>query len=157
MNFKHESKEYRIVFRHDRPRDLSAHVGHNLTVGHVDGVDTGTGRLLICCLDCSGPTKGSALALWPLGKKHVRCTHVEIQIKTSLGTWVTVVEGTGKVNVKAGDKFSRAAGREAALTNAVGDYVSQRFKTGAFENKVWITFFSRRPKQKTFMHAMGLL
>ncbi len=153
MKFTHNGKEYRIIFRHDRSRALSAHVGHSLTVIPEDGFG-GKKRLSIGCFTCRGPEPGTALKLFPLNNKQTRRTHVEIQVKVFTDTWITLHSGTGKVNQKAGDVFSRGAGREAALVNAIG---KPECAKGTFEYAVWLAFFARKPNQKRLLQAVGAL
>lgn len=107
MQFEFEGNRYRIVFRYDKDRNWAAHQEH------------GVG------LRCAGPWKGQP-ALWCLDcnlqlshlpksdrKRLARCT----LFVHSGGAWEFTASGIGRVNLKAGDQFSRKEGREAALAD----------------------------------------
>lgn len=152
MKFKHNGHEYRIVFRHDKPRDLSAHVGHRLAV--VPNRDSK--KLAIACDTCRIDFQ-TGLQLWPLGKKQRRSTHAMIQVKTSTG-WITTHEASTKVNVKHGDVFNRCDGREAALENILGRCGDLKTADkSTFEFAAWVAFFSRKSYQLALMKQYGVI
>ncbi len=117
MNFRHDGNLYRIVFHHDPSNELGAHIGHTITILPVYG------KLRLCCLGCD--PSGVPLPLWPINKKDTRNTTCLIQAQRSelkmSGIrlhWETVLVGRSRLNVKAGDVFTKADGRKAALENA---------------------------------------
>lgn len=151
MRFEFQGNEYRIVFRHDPSRELSAHVGHNVFLGPA----IQDGHVILCCNDCREPGSSEyALTLYPVGKNQSRRqTHVSIEFL--LGKcWIPLIKSSSRVNAKAGDKFNRNDGREAALANAVGDCMVNG--KGTFGYHVWRCYFSRKPSQRAAIEALGL-
>lgn len=149
MKFKYKDNEYRIVFWHDKSRRLSDHIGHDLTVMRKST----SGKPVVACMDCAAPDGAHCLQLLPISRKVKRSTHCAVQIKTVLG-WVTVHEGSSKLNVKHGDVFNRRDGCSAALVSAIGEPSAAR---DAFNHQAWLSFFARRPQQLRILKIAGLV
>ncbi len=134
MNFEFNGNKYRIVFRHDPNRLLSAHIGHACEVRK----DKAKNRTITVCLKCRIVigTDGAIGATLPKSMR-VRKTWCVIQyydftraqaagevisgvgITKGLYDWKDFVGGCGTPNVEMGDVFNRADGREASLKNTL--------------------------------------
>lgn len=129
MNFTFNGNLYRIVFRHDPNRLLSAHIGHMTSImKHPDyGVVT-------MCLQCK-MVIGACRHTLPKALR-VRKTWCVIQvdalarkikdgeeisgIELARGErWKDVTHGCGRPNVKEGDRFNLKAGRVHSLQDAL--------------------------------------
>jgi hypothetical protein len=123
MTFKFEGKEYRIAFMHELPRAWEAHKGHNVSLAQHNG----SGATVLFCRTCSTANQPHCtfrLSHVPEAQRQRR-THCTISVATGEVNedgyliWKTVANGVSQVNVKAGDRFSRAGGRHWSLTHAL--------------------------------------
>jgi hypothetical protein len=138
MKFSYNGQEYRIVFKHDPPQDLGAHRGHELAIASVNGMQR------VCCVECHPDGWGRPLPLWPISpKRDARNTDCFIQIRLR-DSWETIWFGRSKVNLSAGDRFCKKAGREASLANALGFTFAEAYD-GSFEDHAWACYDAASP------------
>jgi hypothetical protein len=84
------------------------------------------------------------LPLWPTSpKRDARNTTCYIQLRLD-GRWVTHFSGRSKVNISAGDRFSKKAGREASLAKALGDTFASAVD-GGFADHAWACYDNASP------------
>jgi hypothetical protein len=138
MKFNYYGSEYRIVFRHDPPQEIGAHRGHDLEVAFVNGMQR------VCCVWCHPDGLGRPLPLWPVSaKRDARNTTCYIQLRLD-GRWVNYFEGRSKVNISAGDRFCKKAGREASLAKALGETFASAID-GSFADHAWACYDAASP------------
>ncbi len=127
MNFEFNGNTYRIVFKHDPNRLLSAHIGHACEVRK----DKEKNRTITVCLKCR-IVIGTDAPYGTLPKAlRVRKTWCVIQVRrpdsdfqsgtaiAKLNRFRDVVYGMGKPNVYEGDRFNLKAGRVHSLQSAL--------------------------------------
>lgn len=152
MTFTFNDITFRIVFRHERSRRWSDHVGHQVEI--VSGMARfADAKIVISCQTCSGLIIGNI----PKGSRQ-RKTWCSIQrpVKGPAAPyWQYVVSAAGKPNEDAGDRFNRAEGRIHSLTNALAARVPEilpgitTLEYGLlpkeFREAAWKAFHERKP------------
>ncbi len=122
MKFQFEGKDYRIGFQHDPPREWAAHYSHEIGFVRATRPDGGFhGPAILHCLTCSTKRKRPVkLSHFTKGEKErsVSCTIYEL-VNEEAVRWKPLYSGKAKVNVKAGDRYSKEEGRRAALQAAL--------------------------------------
>ena len=135
MKFEFAGRTYRIRFKHDRPRELSAHVTHEVGI---------TTKGVLVCHTCTvqyDAADGSPAEFFRL--THVSKCQRERQVACVIESlvaeqWIVTTAGIGRVNKKAGDRFTRCGGRTAAIRNAIASMVPE------FKNAVWAAYNARK-------------
>lgn len=134
MRFAFNGADYRIVWKHDRSRRWSDHLGHNIAFSGeyeltdietrnryalVEGPTVRRGRIMLLCSDCKLIIGNVPKALRKRKTKCLIQKLVDMPDGSYGGTWQTVLVGTGTPNEKAGDRFNREAGRACSLLSAL--------------------------------------
>ena len=114
MKFRFKGRLFRIVFQHDLSRAWSDHMGHSVRIGRFAAK---TGKIVLWCSDCK-----TIIGNVPKRLRQ-RETHCSIEecvagVLPVDSEWRILAAGSSRTNRKAGDRFERRAGREAALQNA---------------------------------------
>ncbi len=131
MQFEFEGNRYRIVFGYDKDRSWVAHRDHDIaffstTSMHRDKL-VRKGPPILHCTKCNLHLES------PAKKRLARCT---LFVHAS-GAWESVTSGTGRVNLKAGDEFSRKEGREAALVHMLENLPQTVVTNKGFHATAW--------------------
>jgi hypothetical protein len=125
MQFVFEGNKYRIVFSYDKDRTWAAHRWHPVKfVNAYRGKRGPKGPPQLWCEGCN-----LQLSHLPKAqrKRLVHCTLLAHASPVDRAAWESIASGTGRVNLKAGDQFSRKEGREAALTGMLQNMPSNLF------------------------------
>jgi hypothetical protein len=118
MTFTFEDQQFRIVFHHEPSRRLVDHLGHDVEIRR-SSVNGKFKPAEIVCWKCAKKT-GGPLRLAPLTRSEQRRNTVCVIMTQIQGKWVaTDFLGVSRLNMDAGDQFSRQAGREAALRDTL--------------------------------------
>jgi hypothetical protein len=141
MTFSFQGLRFRIGFHHDKSRDWAAHRFHAVTL-----IRDGDGPVFLHCLKCG-------MQLSHLSKAaRLRSTKCVILREDSDG-WRPIASACGRLNVKAGDKFSREPGRVAALEAALNSLPEYYGKNREFRSAVWSAYWSRCKKSEAVKHV----
>jgi hypothetical protein len=140
VQFEFEGSTYRIGFTYDRNRDWAAHWGHKVELWEKNS----SGPTFLQCRTCD-----LQLSHVPKAQRK-RLVHCAIWTRRQEG-WESVVSGIGRVNLKAGDRFSRREGREAALRDCLDNYTKRSAEAGgdwdkakAFRAAAWFAYTHRK-------------
>ena len=145
MTFEFQGAKYRIGFRHAKPLDWGAHRNHNVVLEQL-GPGT-SGPTVLMCETCGG------LQLSHLSKSmRIRST-VCVILREDPDGWKTIGSAAGKLNVKAGDRFEKEAGRIAALAAALESLPEFFSKNREFRNAAWAAYWNRIQKKQQKVRA----
>jgi hypothetical protein len=123
MTFEFKGDQFRIAFRHDKPREWAWHAARNGSMGHNVSLvrEIETGRVVLWCNGCQ-------MKLAPLSKRE-RARNVECRIyHWTLDSWMSITVGRSRLNFKAGDHYEREQGRRAALHDALVSLTTKEFR-----------------------------
>jgi hypothetical protein len=121
MTFRYEDEEYRIGFRHDRPRDWAAHEKHRISFRRRNGA------IELHCDDCPAFLSGMSRAVAQhktlvvahlYARQLARTTHCAIYAKQE-DVWVPLYRGLARLNTDEGGSYNREIGRKRALRAAL--------------------------------------
>ena len=156
MRFTFQGNTYRIVFRHEKSRLMSDHVGHAVEIRKPAPHFKHVALFCVTCkLQIGGYTKQDpsnwahvyALPKRLRQRKTWCCIQVEEPNPSALfpdaakPTWLDILSGCGRPNYEQGDVFERKAGREAAFVNTLtGDEARAAFAHLNFTEEDVIAF-----------------
>lgn len=143
MTFEFQGAKYRIGFRHDKSRDWDAHREHKVSIERDRSLmeSTPLGPAFLYCNDCqirlSHVPKDERL-------RSTRC----VVLRRDADEWRPIGEAAGRLNVKAGDRFEKEAGRVAALAAALESLPEFFSKNREFRNAAWQSYWNRIQKKQ---------
>jgi hypothetical protein len=155
MTFTFEGRDYRIAFKHDRPRDWASHVGHKLSLMHHGALYCVSCELQLSHLSKAERARRSHCTIYQVVDVSAEINDTEASI--------VIASASSRPHAKTakcpGDCFSREGGRRAALANALeclptiaslfnednslADADTVRAKRKAFRAAAWAAYNAR--------------